>query len=210
MIFGAIDALHYFRRTGPYSDSTLRAQGLLLATAENFPNWTEWSLGHLVFVSTAGSLVSWLIMFVSNSVMSHTAMVYGDGILNDVTSAGVHRHPISDYFDRRSYMCVVPPLKGTDLEFAKQFMDRALCAKYNYLGVIRLGFNILIGNNYSFSWKAVADILIVLAGTGISVWLYTQHLPRAILVVGAIYAALVIVNRWRWRNRPVELSRREA
>lgn len=210
MIFAVVDALHYFRRTGPYSDSTLRAQGLLPAAAENFPNWMKWPLGHILFVSTAGSLVSWLIMYVSSGVMSHTAMVYGDGILNDVTSVGVHRRPISDYFDGRSYMCVVPPPKGTDLEFAKQFMDRALGARYNYVGVIRLGFHILIGNNHSFSWKAVADILVILAATGSSIWLYTQHLPRAILLVGALYAALVILNRWRWRNRPVELSRREA
>ena len=131
MIFAALDAWHYFRRTGPYSDTALKAKRLLIASAENFPKWKEWPLGHILFVSTAGSVVSWVIMYVSDGPMSHTAMVYGDGILNDVTSVGVHRCLISDYFDGKSYMCVVPPPEGTDLEFARQFMDRTHGARYN-------------------------------------------------------------------------------
>jgi hypothetical protein len=89
-------------------------------------------------------------------------------------------------------------------------MDRALGAGYNYLGVIRLAFHILAGNNHSFSWRAVADVLLVLAAAGLIDWFYTQQVPRTIFGVGALYAAIVLVNRWRWRNRPMELLRREA
>lgn len=210
MIFATIDAWHYFRRTGPYSDAVLRAKGLALATAENFSGWKKWPFGHILFVSTAGSVVSWVIMYVSDGPMSHTAMVYGDGILNDVTSVGVHRRPILEYFDGKSYMCVMPPPEGTDLESAQRFMDRALGARYNYAGVVLLGVHILIGNNPSFSWKAVADILLVFGAIGLFIYFHTGQFPLITMGAGAAFAAIVLFNRWRQsRREPLERRRRE-
>jgi hypothetical protein len=138
-------------------------------------------------------------------------MVYGDGILNDVTSVGVHRRPISDYFDSKSYMCVVPLPEGTDLESARRFMDRALGARYNYLGVVLLGLHILIGNNPSFSWRAVADILLVFGAVGLFIYFRTGQFSLITVGAGATYAAVVIFNRWRQsRSAPLERRRRES
>ena len=211
MLFAAVDAWHYFRRTGPYSDAALRARGLSLATEGNFPDWRKWPFGRIVFVSTSGSLVSWVIMYVSDGPMSHTAMVYGDGILNDVTSAGVHRRPISDYLDGKSYMCVVPPPKGTDLDFARRFMDRILGSGYNYVGVLLLGMSILIGNNASFSWRAVVDILCVIGSAALFSYVRTDSIPLVTLGLAAGYAAVVLVNRLRLSRRErIRRTEREA
>jgi len=203
MLFGTIDAWHYFRRTGRYSDGMLRSKNLSLAREENFPGWKEWPLGHILFVSTTGSVVSWIVMYATDGPMSHTAMIYGDGVVHDVTSVGIHRHSIADYFDRKSYICVVPPPQGTDLNYARQFMDRTLGAKYNYAGVLRLGFNIAIGNNPSFSWRLTADILLLLSGVGLSIYLYSSEIPKITLGIAVTYAALTLTNLLRKRKRGI-------
>lgn len=89
-------------------------------------------------------------------------------------------------------------------------MDRALGARYNYAGVVLLGVHILIGNNPSFSWKAVADILLVFGAIGLFIYFHTGQFPLITMGAGAAFAAIVLFNRWRQsRREPLERRRRE-
>lgn len=69
------------------------------------------------------------------------------------------------------------------------------------MGVVLLGLHILIGNNPDFSWRAVADILLVLGAVGLLVYFRTGQVPLITVGIGATYVAVVLFNRWRQSRR---------
>lgn len=201
MLFALIDLWAYRRRTGRYSHEALCRRGLALAVEKNFPNWREIPLGHSLFVSTTGSMLSWLIMYGTNGVLSHCAMLYGGGVVHDVTSKGVHRHLMSDYFDGASYLSILPPPPSADLEYARKFMDSILGAKYNYLGVLRLGLYIVFANSPSFSWRLAIDITLLAIAAATSFAWIAPALSKVVLLSLTFYLLVVLINRTlRWKT----------
>jgi hypothetical protein len=181
-------------------------EGFALATERNFPDYKSIPLGHIVFVSTSSSLASWLIMYAGDGVISHVTMFYGDGVLHDTITSGVQRRPFSEYFDGASYIRIVAPPAGTDLAYAKAFMDSSLGASYNWLGIARLGLAKLIGNHHGAPWYLCADVLLTLGiTTGIS-WLISGDINTTSFVVLAAYPTVFTLNKYRNRNLLKEVS----
>lgn len=195
MLFALLDFRNYRRRLGRYSHASMIRKGLALATQDNFPNWRSLPLGHLLFASTSGSLLSWLVMYTTNGVFSHSAMIYGGGMVNDVTTGGVVRHSMSDYFDGTSYLEVLPPPQGTDLEWARNFMDSIVGDGYNWFGVLRLGLNIAIANHPSFSWRPAADLVLVLVSASFAISFVAPTLAKVVGLITITYLCTVLLNR---------------
>src|SRR6266853_580503 len=103
MIFAILDYMDYRCRRGAYSDALLRAEGGRLAAGENFPRPEQFKTGDLVFLHTADSFLSWLVMYYTSSVWSHVASVSENGYIIDAATSGVLEHPFSDYLDGKSY-----------------------------------------------------------------------------------------------------------
>ena len=76
-------------------------------------------------------------------------------------------------------------------------MDRTLGSSYNYRGVFLLGLSILIGNDTSLCWRAVADIFSVIAGISLFIYFYTGVIPLILLGIAVMYVVLILINRWR-------------
>lgn len=195
MLFALSDFFKYRKRRGRYSDQSLTEFGLRRATEAGFPNWKTIPLGSFLFASTANSTLSWIVMYVTNSVLSHVAVVYGDGEVHDVTTNGVIRHPISDYFDGQSYLAIKPPHEGVDFDRMRVFLDSTIGHRFDWVGVIKLAFHIVIANSTSFTWRLAGDLLILFSIAIALAWALLPSLIPPTLGTAAIYLAVVIVNR---------------
>ena len=195
MIFAFIDYWKYRKRKGRYSHQALTNQGLNLATLDNFRNYKSYPLGHILFVSTTDSSLSWAIMYCTNSTLSHTAIFYGNGVLQDCTTSGVVRRSFDRYLDDKSYLKVIPPPGGTNFAHMREIMNQSLGARYNWLGAFRMLLNIIIGNHPGFSWRIYSDLLMMLL---IASYIFSLAAPQSksfLYWAAGSYPAIVLFNK---------------
>lgn len=208
MLYAVFDYWDYRRRRGRYSFRSMTEHGFSLAVVENFESYRSIPLGHIVLVSTSGSIVSWAIMYAGNGVVSHTSMFYGDGVLHDTISSGVQRRDFSEYLDGVSYISIIAPPPGTDLAFAKAFMDSTLGAPYSWSGVARLGFLTVIGSTPGAPWHVCCDVWFMAILCVALIWLLTGDLSTASIACLIAYPVLFAFNKFRRRNWLKEASKR--
>lgn len=161
-------------------------QEVLLALGEGDP----------ILVGHFGCWVSWLIMYLTNSHISHVALYVGDGKILHATLRGVEIAPIGALFSPKARLlpCKAPiptelrdprAWKNTD----KLFLDR----RYSVMLVICKGLLIIFGRYpRCFRWRLSADVCITIAVTilaiGASRYWY-------LLMLG--YIAIVLINKAR-------------
>src|ERR1700722_8281601 len=104
MIFAAIDLANYLTGRGRYSPSSLRANGIQLATVGNFAGQNEASGGNTFFLHYRCSIPSWLIMYLTHSTVSHTGIYIGGGYIADSTTAGTGIRPLVEVLDGKSWL----------------------------------------------------------------------------------------------------------
>lgn len=174
--------------------------GYFLAIESNFKEYKKVPLGHIAFVSTSGSIASWAIMYSGNGVASHVANFYGDGVLHDTITSGVQRREFSEYFDGISYISILPPPPGTDLTYAKKFMNLSLGSSYNWPGIIRLGLAKILGGGYGTPWYICTDIFLMLGTIGLLKWLISGNVGATLCTILVVYPSLFAINKYRNRN----------
>ena len=74
MLFAAIDYLAYRTGRWRYSAEYAEQQGYQLATRENFTGSREAPPGHYFVLSRRASFASWIVMYGTNSIASHTGL----------------------------------------------------------------------------------------------------------------------------------------
>jgi hypothetical protein len=200
MLYAVFDYWNYRHQRGKYSFHSMKEQGFSLAVAKNFESYRIIPLGHIVFVSTSCSIVSWVIMYAGNGVISHTSMFYGDGVLHDTITSGVQRRDFSAYLDGVSYISIIAPPPGTDLAYAKAFMDSTLGASYNWSGIARLGFLTIIGSSPGAPWHVCCDAWFVAALGVTLIWLVTGNISTASIACLIAYPVLFAFNKFRHRK----------
>ncbi len=106
MFFAAYDYFRYRSGTGRYSPEAIRKQGGVLASPEleNIANCM--TPGNILFLHTRNSFLSWMVMYYTDSLWSHTGMIADNRNIIDATTSGVIEHPFSDYLDGRSFICI--------------------------------------------------------------------------------------------------------
>lgn len=125
MLFAAVDYLRYRRRAGRYSlDRMEREFGLRVCRPENFPNLDSTPPLSMLFSHGYPSIVSWLVMYFTDSPISHVAMFGRNGQIQEATKdAGVIQDHASSYFDGKSCM-VVCELSRDQLETMSVWQTR--------------------------------------------------------------------------------------
>ena len=103
MIFALIDYAQYRFHTGSYSDAALYAEGWIPATPHNFSGGNEPKPGNYFVMHRRRSTTSWFIMYGTQSRANHAGLFAGNGLVIDALVSGVTQHPLSDYFDGRTY-----------------------------------------------------------------------------------------------------------
>lgn len=196
MIFAALDFVRYKLRRGKYSAKAIRAEGGQLATSANFAKIEAFGPDHLFFYHNADSFRSWFIMYFTSSVWSHTGMFTEQGNIIDATTSGVIEHPLSDYFDGRSYIAIKTfkeKLSQEQIAGILDFSRGQIGCGFNWRGIWRLFFSIILGAHASHRPRFSADIFIAL----LTLWplmLVSSGFAFLLVTIAGLYLLAVLVN----------------
>lgn len=207
MLFAATDYIAYLLRKGPYSHAAMIRQGAALATQDNFPHLNACHPGDIFFYHTRRSIISWMIMYFTDSIWSHTGCFVGNGRIIDATTSGVIEHPIADYCDGNGYMSIASVRDITEVQRQAMvgFMRRQVGARFNWVGVIRLFLSIISGAHAHYRARYMIDILLSSMGCIVAFFWYQ---PAQVLISCAaiLYVLVVLANTPRRRAMRTILS----
>jgi hypothetical protein len=149
LLFALKDYVDYRLQRRRYSPLQLTDKGWKLATAENFLGANEAPAGCYFVMHTRVSLLSWLIMYVTQSAASHAGIYIGHGEIVDATMGGVVRHPLEDYLDGRSWISDNRKEVLTDGQRAgivKAALSTVDVTPYGWVNALRIGWQKLFGS----------------------------------------------------------------
>lgn len=162
MIFALFDFLLYFFQFKRYSVANLKSKKFKLATAENFQNFNNIKIPAILFFHSRISILSWLVMYYTNSNISHTSMCLNKNEILDATTGGVMKLSIEDYLDNKSYIYVHElEVDDNKLNQMRVFANSKIGNKYNWFGVIALFLSTLFGKNKNYKIKFTLDFIIL-------------------------------------------------
>jgi len=166
--------------------------------------------GDLFFVQSLGSWLSWMIMYLTQSEISHVAVYAGDRRILHATPDGVS----SDFIDAivRPDTLVVPcglPLNVERRDRIKEFITMHSGASYDWNTAIWKGLRIVIGREpVYFRWTFFLDVGVLLGLLDIPVLLVTGEVMFLWLLL--VYAFLVAANTLFSFVRPLKVNRQTA
>jgi len=154
--------------------------------------------GYLLFSQPINSLTSWVVMYFQGGPGSHVGTLTDNGTVLEAITTGVVEREASVYFDGKHYLAIGRHAQW-DEEIGQKvvsFMRSQIGCGYAWGGVVSLGLHILIGNHWDWRPRISFDVLILLAFA----WLAVHKFPLIqwmMLVVGVLYAAIVVIVRLR-------------
>jgi hypothetical protein len=164
MLFCLSDFFQYYRRLGKYSRARLDSTGHRLATLENLERYRNSEGISLVMVHRYPSFVSWIIMWSTSSIYSHSAILLPGGMASHMTTSGHLLQSVSDFADNCSYLLVQEitrdPIKIAAMMGRMNLID-VKNLKYNWVGAISLGLTDLLSMNGKFRPKHLCDIAVL-------------------------------------------------
>jgi hypothetical protein len=102
MLLALVDYACYRAQRGRYRPSKVEAAGYKLATRANFSNAYAPRPADSIVMHVQDSPLSWLVMYVTNSLASHVAIGVDQADVIEANVDGVVRHPFADLLDGRS------------------------------------------------------------------------------------------------------------
>jgi len=105
MIFGIIDYIMYYNQFGRYSTKSLKEENGILASEDLLMDWDN-IVGGIIIIHTRISFLSWLVMYVTNSVWSHTGIISGYKKILHATTAGTVEQSFDDLLNNKSHLLV--------------------------------------------------------------------------------------------------------
>ena len=211
MLFAAIDYWQYKRKPGRFGNLGLGSpmmRSFRGALPESLVK--ELKPGDILFVQTLRSFLSWLIMYLTKSEISHVATYVGDRAIVHATSAGVVSEPIESLFSDNMLIVPcgirIPREKQAELE---NFHRKHEGAPYSWRALLSKGARIVAGREpMYFRATFFADLAMVMLPMG-RVLAGTRGLLAGIVILVA-YAALVGVSATWAKFVPLPLDRKTA
>lgn len=207
MIFALIDYLAYLRRTGRYSrDVNKSVMGGAFQGETPVKVVDLLRPGDVLLVQTLDSPVSWLIMYLTTSEISHVASYLGDGKIIHSTSTGVSIDPIEALFDQDTR--VLPTqwdLSDAERVEMVKSLKSNLGRPYGWTAVLTKGSLILSARDWPyFRWHFAADIVLLLVVLDLPALLLLHH-PVLTWII-PLYLLLVTAHWALWKIRPLKFS----
>lgn len=163
--------------------------------------------GDVLFVQMLGWPLSWLIMYLTSSEVSHVAFYVGNREISHSTLSGVATEPIEALFDSstRILPCVWPMPDEKRLQVSRLLAEHFTGVPYGWLSVLVKAFRILTARDWPyFRWAFFGDIAIALLLLDLPLLLIAGH-PIISWGIPA-YLALIVFNSGLWRFQPLKLS----
>src|ERR1700693_4510193 len=197
VLMALLDYAAYRGRRGRYADAVIQAQGARISKA-NSPELGKLLPGDILFFHTRPSVVSWMVMYVTGSIWSHTAMYVGDGLVTDATSMGVRRHPLADYFNgESSFSARRPPFSEGGAERAVDAANSKIGKPYGWTMVLLIGWQSVVGARREFDPRHAVDVLFSLAVLSVPAVLWRPWASVTGLIA-TLYLVTLARNRAAW------------
>jgi hypothetical protein len=118
----------------------------------------------LISIHAYFSIASWIVMWITDSVFSHTGMIFPDGKIHQMTTKGYFVQPLLDIADNRSYFAIAPMpwLPISDAQSRSDAIQKNT-PQYNWLGIVKLGLLELFSLNGKFRPKHLFDFCLTTA-----------------------------------------------
>lgn len=208
MLWALADYKHYKRKSGRFEHDCSKSimggafEGELPETAVRILQ-----PGDVLFVQTLGWPLSWSIMYLTSSEVSHVAFYIGNREISHATLSGVSTERIEALFDPNTRLlpCVWPMPDEKRLEVVQFLKEHCVGVPYGWLPVFVKAFRILAGRDWPyFRWKFFGDIALALIFLDLPLMFLTGH-PIISWVIPA-YLAVIGFNSVLWRFKPLKLS----
>jgi hypothetical protein len=203
VLFALLDYVRYRRQRGRYRPAVLAREGLKLAIPENFEGTEAPQPADVFFMHTRLSTLSWLVMYVTNFPCSHMGVFGYDGMVIDATTAGVVKHPFSDYLDGQSYLRVAhTSRRGTpdQQRDAVAYVESEIGTPYGWAISARIAARVIFGVRQDPSYRPHprlwADTLMLLGLATIPRRFFPAW-PNLLALAGPRYVAILARNRAR-------------
>lgn len=210
MLFATIDYLKYRLRVGRYARySTESEMGVAFLGALPDEAVRLLKPGDCLLTSDYDSVISWAIMYLTSSEVSHVAILVDNGVITHATLSGVATQPISELYDAKRRIL---PLRLRDDMPRDEIRERALSllgTPYSWVAVRRKLLWILSGRDAPyFRWRFATDIGLLLLVLDIPIIL----LASKVACVWAMlpYLGIILFNLARWRTNPLPADHRYA
>lgn len=162
--------------------------------------------GDFLFVETFGWYVSWLIMYLTSSRISHCAMYVGSNQIFHATLNGVCKEDLSVLFNANSR--ILPCITSMTDDQRKKVPSSVQSLEgttYGFDVVKEKALRIISGRDWKhFRWKFFVDIALIVLVLDVPVYLVVGWPVLSWLI--PLYVALVGFNRLLWRLLPLPFN----
>lgn len=161
MIYALMDYFHYRKRTGRFSrniDKSIMGGAFEEKLPEGFVSILK--TGDVLFIQTFDSWISWIIMYLTQTDISHVAMYMGNRTILHATLSGVVREEIDNLFGSGIRILPVAFPNGIFNKKPEDIRTNDLVRKpYDLKGVFCKALLILSGRAWPyFRWYFLLDI----------------------------------------------------
>lgn len=201
MFIAFFDYIEYRLHLGRYSGSSIENAHGKLATSLNFPTGEFPKPGQIIIVHTRNSFISWLVMYFTGSIWSHTSIGVDRGDIVEATLGGVIAHPFTDILNGTDYLLIGRPPVTPEQEHALVESARATVGvtKFSYSMAAIIGLRLLLGIDEKYDLRLSIDLLVMLL---LTCWFGRNHgrIVKFFSTVGVSYIAIVLFYTRHRRN----------
>jgi len=207
MTFAIVDCLAYLAERGRYSPDALAASGWCLVTPETLAAAARVPPATIFVIHPSRSMLSWVIMYSTNSAASHTALYLGGGYVCDSTPQGTMIRPLSDVLSERTWFVdnrkqpIPEEARARVVESAVKLVG----TPYDWVSAALIGLMEVTGYQAHSHPRLWADTGLLLALPALIVGARSKRIHAALLAPAVVYVCLLTHNRIkRWAGRRVD------
>jgi hypothetical protein len=202
MFIALIDYLAYRRRSGRYSRERSQS-AMAFGFDRELPPKAIAALrpGDAIFLQTFDSWLSWAVMYMTKSEISHAAIYLGNGLIFHATLSGVVQESIESLYGARSRLlpCTI---EASDEQRAKLrvYIASQLGRPYGWGIVFAKALRILFGRLWPlFRWTFVLDIAVLAITADLLFLLFTRRFIGVSIAI-PLYLFAIFCGWLSWRR----------
>lgn len=206
MLFALYDYLQYRKRSGRY-EKDINKSGSLMGQAfdGNIPEkiLSLLNSGDIICIQNFGWWVSWLIMYLTSSSISHVTFYIGNRTITHMTLDGLVKEPIEILYKPESrilpFIWFIHADKRREIETTLNLMkDRVY---YDKVLVLKKGLYIVSGRDWSlYRWTFLIDIVLTLIFLELLIFPFIKLPVFSFFIV--VYLLILLINRIVWGKKP--------
>jgi len=209
MIFALRDFLQYRSKKGRFSRSYKASfMGAAFQGGLSPKAIAELRPGDLLFIETLNSWISWLVMYMTKSEISHVAFYVGDHSIAHATLSGVAVEPIEVLYDQETRILpFIWPMPDEKREQILPFIEKEYAdTPYGWHDVAKKAIRIFFGRDWRyFRWSFLIDLILILLVLDVPLLVVYERLFFSWLIIP--YLSVVAINWLFGRFKPLAFDK---